>query len=114
MRDIDLTYTERPGLREGSTVLKLAGPLVLGNMFPLQNHLRTLTPKFLVFDLSETPYMDSAALGLLMNYYVSATTHGRGIALVGINERIRASLEMTKVDKVLAVFPTLEAAEGNS
>ena len=114
MRDAELTYTESPGLREGSAVLKLEGPLTLSNIFALQKDLRAMQPKRLIVDLSETPYMDSAGLGLLMNYYVSAGSHDRSMALVGVNERIGALLEMTRLDKVLEVFPTVEAADGVS
>ena len=70
-----------------------------------------MTPKVLIVDLSDSPYMDSAGLGLLMNYYVSAQNHGRQILLACVNERIAALLELTKVHGVLKSFPTVEAAE---
>ena len=62
-------------------------------------------------DMSKVPYMDSAGLGVIMNYYVAAQGGGRTFLLAGVNERVRALLEMTKVDSVLKIFPTLEAAE---
>ena len=48
--------------------------------------------------------MDSAGLGLIMNYYVSAQDHGRKLLLAGVNERITALFEMTKVQGVLRAF----------
>jgi len=72
-----------------------------------------MTPKVLIVDLSDSPYMDSAGLGLLMNYYVSAQNHGRKILLACVNERIQALLELTKVDGILKGYPTVEAAEAS-
>ncbi len=56
-------------------ILKLAGPLTISTIFGFQNELRAMTPEVLIVDLSETPYMDSAGLGLIMNSYVSAQDH---------------------------------------
>jgi anti-anti-sigma factor len=67
----------------------------------------------LILDLSETPYMDSAGLGLIMNYYVSAEGSGRKLLLASVNERVVSLLEMTKVDKVLKSYPTVETAEAS-
>jgi anti-anti-sigma factor len=65
----------------------------------------------MIVDLSETTYMDSAGLGLIMNYYVAAADHGRKLLLAGMNDRIKALLEMTKVLGVLQTFPSVAAAE---
>jgi anti-sigma B factor antagonist len=82
-------------------------------MFGFQNEFRANTPQVMIVDLSESPYMDSAGLGLLMNYYVSAEGHGRKLLLVAANERITAVMQMTKVDKILKNFPTVDAAEAS-
>jgi anti-anti-sigma factor len=50
----------------------------------------------LILDMTESPYMDSAGLGLLMNYYVSAEKNGRKLLLAGTNQRIQALLQMTR------------------
>jgi len=113
MLDQPLTHSFIAGKSEGTTILKLAGPLTLSTIFGFQNEFRSTTPQVMIVDLSETPYMDSAGLGLLMNYYVSAEGHGRKLLLAGANERIESLLEMTKVDKILKTFPTVDAAEAS-
>jgi anti-sigma B factor antagonist len=113
MRDEPLTHSFTPGKREGTMILKLSGPLTISTMFGFQDELRAKTPPVLIIDLSETPYMDSAGLGLIMNYYVSAMDHGRKLLLAEVNDRIKALFEMTKVKGVLPVFPTVEAAEAS-
>jgi anti-anti-sigma factor len=111
MLEQPLTHSFRDGKSEGTTVLKLVGPLTLSTIFGFQNEFRAKTPQVMIVDLSESPYMDSAGLGLLMNYYVSAEAHGRKLLLAGVNERIAALIQMTRVDKVLKSFPTVDAAE---
>ncbi len=64
MRDDPMTHSSAPGTREGTTVLKLLGPLTLSTIFGFQNDFRKMKPKVLILDLTETPYMDSAGLGL--------------------------------------------------
>jgi anti-anti-sigma factor len=108
-----MSYRFTPGQSEGTMILKLDGPLTLSTMFALQDELRTMKPQALVVDLSGSPYMDSAGLGLIMNYYVSAEHNGRKLLLAATSERIHALLEMTKVDGVLKSFRAVEEAEAS-
>lgn len=111
MRDEPLTYSFTEGKSDGTKVLKLVGPLTISTMFGFQDVFRSTTPQVMILDMSETTYMDSAGLGLIMNYYVSAADHGRKLLLAGVNERVKALLEMTRVQGVLTSFPSVEAAE---
>ncbi len=112
MRDAPLTVTVSNGSREGVTILALHGPLTLQNGFEFQNDLARHKPAVLILDLTDSPYMDSAGLGQLMNYYVSAEKNGRKLLLAGVNERIRALLQMTRVDALLKNYATVAEAEG--
>ena len=94
-------------------ILKLVGPLTISTMFGFQNEFRAATPQVMIVDLSETTYMDSAGLGLIMNYYVSAMDHGRKLLLAGVNDRVKALFEMTRVQAVLTCLPSVEAAEAS-
>lgn len=111
MLEKELTYTVSNGARDGIVILALDGPFTLGNMFKLQSDLRTLTPSCLIMDLSQVPYMDSAGLGVIMNYFVASQSHGRKFFVAGVSDRLRALLEMTKVDNVLQICDSVEAAE---
>ncbi|WP_035348983.1 STAS domain-containing protein [Edaphobacter aggregans] len=111
MDDAPLTYSRATGEREGLVVIKLTGPLTLKNIFEFQKNLAADPPQLTVFDLSDVPYMDSAGIGVLINYYVSAEKHGRRMALAGVNERVEALLDMTKVRNLLRSFPTTAEAE---
>jgi anti-sigma B factor antagonist len=111
MRDEPLVYTITPGTREGVVVIKLTGPLTLANMFGFQGEIRAIQPALAIFDLSESEFMDSAGLGVLVNFYTSATSRGRKMALAGVNGRIEALLDMTHVKSLLRVYPTVAEAE---
>lgn len=88
MRDEPLTYSYTQGKSDGTMILRLVGPLTLSTMFGFQNEFRSKNPQVLILDFSETPYMDSAGLGLVMNYYVAAQDQGRKLLLAGVNERV--------------------------
>lgn len=113
MPDDSLTYSSTAGQHEGTTILKLDGPLKLATMFSFQGEFRAMKPKVLIVDLTDSPYMDSAGLGILMNYYVAAQNEGRRILLASVNERIASLLELTKVNGILKSYPTVEAAEAS-
>jgi anti-anti-sigma factor len=114
MPDEPLTFTQRPGSRDGIQILSLSGPFTLGNMFQLQRVLQELRPPYLIFDISQVPYMDSAGLGLLVNFYVAAQKNGRKMAVAGTTPRIMALFEMTKVDSLMKLYPTVQDAEAAS
>jgi anti-anti-sigma factor len=114
MRDEPLTVTAAPGSSDGVTILQLHGPLTLQNSFEFQRDLAQQKPSVLILDLTDSPYMDSAGLGLLMNYYVSAQKNGRQLLLAGANERIQAVLQMTKVHLILKNYATVADAEASA
>ena len=111
MRDEPLIYSFTEGTSEGTTIVKLTGPLTLSNMFTFQSELRAIQPPMTVFDLSQSEYMDSAGLGVLVNFYVSAEKNGPKMAMAGVNERIGALLEMTHVKDLLRCYATVGEAE---
>ena len=67
-----MTFTQRAGSRDGIEILSLSGPFTLGNMFEFHRALQEMRPRYLIFDISQVPYMDSAGLGVLVNFYVAA------------------------------------------
>ncbi|HWY67921.1 MAG TPA: STAS domain-containing protein [Terriglobales bacterium] len=98
-----LTIEVVDGARVGEIVLRLAGPLVLDNLFDFQRLWRAQTAPNIVVDLTHVPYVDSSGIGSLVNMHVSRQKIGGGIQLVGVSERVKTVLAVTRVDKVLAV-----------
>jgi anti-anti-sigma factor len=110
MHDQELTYALLDGPKEGLLILELTGPVTLGNLFGFQDYLRAQQPAAMIIDMTNVPYMDSAGLGLILNFYVSAEKAGRRLSLAAVNQRIMALFQLTRVDTVLALHPTVDAA----
>ncbi len=65
-----------------------------------------------ILDLTEVPYIDSAGLGSLVSAYISCHKAGRQVVLTGINSRILRLFEITRVESLFLMFPTLDDALG--
>lgn len=94
----------------GTTVLRIHGPLLLGNFFPLQTMVRSDNAPVLILDVSDMPYIDSAGIGCLVGAHVSRENSGRKLVLVGANERLQTSLKVTKCDQLFTIAPTVQEA----
>ena len=103
MHSAPLTIEVVDGNRVGEIVLRLAGPLVLDNLFAFQNLWRSQTAPNIVVDLTGVPYVDSSGVGSLVNMHVSRQKVGGSVQLLGVSDRVKTVLAVTKVDKVLAV-----------
>jgi anti-sigma B factor antagonist len=106
-----LTLESVAGQTPGSRILRLNGPLVLNNLFEFQSVLRNDPPQALVLDLTGVPYMDSAGMGAIINYFVSSQRHGRKLVVAGVNGRVLELFRMTKVEGLLTMKDTVAEAE---
>lgn len=66
--------------------------------------------RHLIVNLREATYIDSAALGLLALTSQQLRAEERRLSLVGPQGTVKQILEMANIDKMIAVFPTEEAA----
>jgi anti-sigma B factor antagonist len=98
----------------GTTVLRIHGPLLLGNFFPLQTMVRSDNSPMLILEVTDMPYIDSAGIGCLVGAHVSRENSGRKLVLVGANERLQVSLKVTKCDQLFTMAPTVEEALAKS
>ena len=114
MRDEPLAIETSPGSGADTVVVRLQGPLTLSTQFSLQDELRAHAGRLTILDMSGVPYIDSAGLGAVLMHYVSAQKNGRKLVLAGVSERVMSLIQMTKVDTVLTIFPSVEAAEQGS
>ena len=106
-----LTFELVPGSTADTRIFRLHGPITLGSMFEFQKALTESPAKVTIVDFTESPYMDSAGLGILLNYYVSGKRHGRILRLTGVNYRIAALLELTGAHKLVNTYDSVAEAE---
>src|ERR1700747_1014665 len=91
-------------------VLSLRGPLNMENVTPFLNAVRRENAPTMILDLSGVPYLDSSGLGSLVSARTSCAKAGLRMALTGVNKRLLKGCEITKVERVFLMFPTLSDA----
>jgi anti-sigma B factor antagonist len=107
----ELEIERYAGPMDGHGVLRLKGPLTMENLSPFQNAvLGEDATSTMILDLTDVPYIDSAGLGSLMKTYITRQKSGRRFVLAGVNKRVRKLFEITKVEPLFLIFPTLEEA----
>jgi anti-sigma B factor antagonist len=91
-------------------VLSFRGPLTMENVTPFLNAVRRENAPTMILDLTGVPYLDSSGLGSLVSASTSCTKAGRRLALTGVNKRVMKVFEITKMEQVFLMFPTLSDA----
>jgi anti-anti-sigma factor len=64
----------------------------------------------MILDFTNVPYLDSSGLGSLVSACTTCAKAGRRMALTGVNRRVRKVFEITKVEQIFLMFPTLSDA----
>ena len=101
--------------RAGDVVIVHAGPARL--MHPsLSEFSTTVTGEIaggarkIVVDLGGVEYLDSAAIGCLMDLYRQATAAGATLKLAGLRSRVETMLTLTGTNRLMEIHPDAAAA----
>lgn len=62
----------------------------------------------IVLDLSRVKFAPSVALGTLVHLSKSFSLEGRRVALVRVDQRVRGTIQVTQLNKVLDIYETVE------
>jgi anti-sigma B factor antagonist len=92
-------------------IIRLVGPILISNFFQFQSVVRSDESRSLILDLTQVPYVDSAGIGALVGAYVSRHKDGRNLALAGVCDRVRGSLQVTRVEQFFKFYDTVAAAQ---
>ncbi len=111
MQSHSFSVKGQAGTHAGQHVLCVNGPITLSTSPAFQDAVRSIAAPSLILDLSEVPYIDSAAIGALVRTYVSFQKAGRRLALVGLSHRVKAVLQITGIDPLFDTYLTLSEAE---
>jgi len=63
-----------------------------------------------VFDMSEVTHADSAAIGSIVRCFTKLKSAGGMLRIAAAQPMIHYSLKLTKLDKVIEIFPAVEQA----
>jgi anti-sigma B factor antagonist len=111
-KDDPLQVDVQDGSSAGTRVFRLTGPITLPNVFAFQSALRAGEhPKAAILDLTAVPFMDSAGMGAVINYFTHCQRNNIRMLTVGVSDRVRELFKMNGVDNVIPLLETVEEAE---
>jgi len=111
-----LDFTKRT-VQPGVTVLAMSGSIHCGpECARLEREVDALIAARetrVIFDMAGVTHADSAAIGSIVRCLTKLRGAGGGLRIAAAQSMIGHSLKLTKVDKVIEVFSTVElAAQG--
>ena len=105
---------EAKRVNPGTVVGSVSGRLVLGREVErLESVVKELaegTPGRVVFDLTGLDYADSAGIGTFVACLTPIKKAGGEMRLAGANARVRRLFQLTGIDNLMALFPTVADA----
>jgi anti-sigma B factor antagonist len=111
MNDAPLKIEIKDGSSANVKIVEFDGPVTLNNIFHIKDHLKQVETPVVILDLTKVNYMDSAGIGVMINAHVSTEKRGAKLGLVGVGERPKAVMEVTRVLNVFHIFGSIAEAE---
>lgn len=73
-------------------------------------NIQERSPRRLIVNLSDVPYMDSSGVATLVEAMQVARKHNSRLILCGLQERVRSIFEIARLDTVFTIVDQLESA----
>ncbi len=110
----NLLQTEVERLDPDVAVVHMSGKLVLGpdcaGLEKLTQELLGSNQKKVVFDMAGVAYIDSTGMGVIVSCLSTVRKGGGELRLAAVPDRLRNLFKITRLDTVLAFYPTVLAA----
>jgi anti-sigma B factor antagonist len=100
---------------KGVVIVGVDGQLIVSNRHELKqmvNHALESGDHKVLVDFSNTGYIDSSGLGVLVSLAKKLREAGGELRLAGLNEDLRTLFELTKLDTLFKVDESPEEAMG--
>ncbi|HEY2859974.1 MAG TPA: STAS domain-containing protein [Terracidiphilus sp.] len=111
-KDDPLQIHVQEGMLAGTRIFRFTGPITLPNVFAFQSALREgAPPAAAILDLTLVPFMDSAGMGAVINYFTHCQRNHIRMLAAGVSPRVSELFKMTGVDTVIPMLETVEEAE---
>lgn len=68
-------------------------------------------PALLIFDMHDTEYLDSSALGALVTILRDVKNYGGEVRLANLNQTLKTLFKLSKLESMFKIFETVEEAE---
>jgi len=107
----------RREIRPGIVVLEITGAIHMG---PASRSIEREVEQSLgrnenrlILDLSKASFLDSGGLGTIVKCFCKLKESGGSMRLAGVQGMIATVIKITKVDKVIEIYPTAVEAAAN-
>jgi len=113
LQGLEIIIEEQPA-GGGVPVVHLKGEIDLHTCPELRAALQNLMEHGhfrIVLDLAQVPYLDSAALGVLVDAVRRARENGGGIYLVQVAPFVQRAFEITRLIKIFELHNSIEEAQ---
>jgi anti-sigma B factor antagonist len=71
------------------------------------------SPQAVIVDLSGVPYMDSSGVASLVKLLARVRRDKIALKLAGLTPRVRSVFEITRLDSVFEIYPSVQEALGS-
>lgn len=105
------SVSRRSGSNDGVEILAPRGAISFTTAPEFRAAMEATTANRVIIDLTEVSSIDSVAVGVLVRAFVTCHKANRRLALVGLAHRVRNVLQLTGIDPLFEIFPTVEDAE---
>lgn len=95
---------------EGVVILVVNGEININTSPDLKKHFEKQASRKIVVDLERVTYVDSSGLATLVEMLKKTKVQGGSLGLAGMPEKIKSLFEITKLDKLFAVFANQQEA----
>ena len=75
-----------------------------------RSHMDKLARPYVIFDLSDCPFINSNGIGFLMEIHMKFTKEHQQILIAGAPKQIQDILDLVGVPKIIPVLDTIAAA----
>lgn len=111
---MNMEFTKRP-LPQGLTALTIRGSIRCGpDCSRLEREVDALIAARetrVIFDMAGVTHADSAAMGSIVKCFTKLRSAGGALCIAGAQPMIVYSMQVTRVDKLIGMFPTVDLAE---
>ena len=99
--------------KDNAVILPVEGNLALGLESQLKDGLLkeiSLCTGPMLLDFSKVSFIDSACLGVLIGVVKKIRQKGQDLFIFGLQDEVRSIFQITRLDKVIRVFKTVDEA----
>ena len=112
-----ILHLSKHEVKPGITVIEMKGSIHAGTdcrrlELEVENLIAAKT-SLVIFDFTHIAHIDSSAIGSVVRSYTQVKKSGGLLRLAGIKGMLEGTLKLTKVDKLVEIFPTALAAAEN-